>query len=126
MMGNMLHSSKLRLGIHKSQEHFVSLCKVQGRSFNACFGFVGNVWQEMEDLLFDNYASSPPMMRLTNTGYGLRLDIGHCHCDSRIPTLSQGNLNGTFRFYQAHFHWGSSRSHGSEHMKSGLYEVNLK
>ncbi|TRY79582.1 hypothetical protein TCAL_08940 [Tigriopus californicus] len=79
----------------------------------------GNVWQEMDGLSFDNYASSPVVMRLTNTGHGLRLDLGQCDCDSRIPTISGAHLNGTFRFYQAHFHWGSSRNHGSEHLKSG-------
>eukprot|EP00095_Tigriopus_kingsejongensis_P008580 maker-scaffold167_size293163-snap-gene-1.22 protein:Tk08580 transcript:maker-scaffold167_size293163-snap-gene-1.22-mRNA-1 annotation:"glycosyl-phosphatidylinositol-linked carbonic anhydrase" len=79
----------------------------------------GNVVSQMELMEFTNYASSPAVMRLTNTGREVKIDIGGCHPDARIPKISRGNLNGTYVFYQAHFHWGQSRYKGSEHLKSG-------
>lgn len=36
--------------------------------------------------------------------------------ENYLPTISNGSLPGTFVFDQLHFHWGSQRCQGSEHV----------
>ena len=53
---------------------------------------------------FHNYASSPFVERMVNTGHSIMMDI--CSDNpSRHPRISGGGLNDTYIFHQLHFHW---------------------
>ena len=89
----------------------------------------------MGEITFHRYSSSPDSIRMVNTGKTLMMDLGYpkvrsansseLECGENVllhtnewPHVSEGGLNGTYRFHQLHFHWGSEDGVGSEHSRS--------
>lgn len=74
------------------------------------------IGRDMGNLTFRYYASSPMLQRIVNTGHSIMMDV--CDIGDRQPKISGSGLNGTYVFYQMHFHWAESNERGSEHSKS--------
>ena len=75
----------------------------------------------LSDMKFEFETSVPA--RLRNDGKTIRIII-----DSSNSKMQGKELDGTFRSFEGHFHWGSTNSQGSEHWLNGessAMEINI-
>ena len=67
-----------------------------------------------DHLHLHHYSTNPTKIILKNNGKGIELRI-----HGRHPTITGGGLEDKYRFYNIHFHWGSTSGSGSEHTVDG-------
>lgn len=66
--------------------------------------------ESLKHIKFFGYETHIKDAVLENNGHTAQLTI-----KNPVQSISGGGLNGTYRFLQAHFHWGQENDRGSEH-----------
>ncbi len=80
---------------------------------------------EMPALTFTNYDIVFPQT-ITNDGLQVIIQLHANGQNDALPSISNGDLNGTYIFDQLHFHWGHDDNRGSEHIiKNTRYPAEL-
>lgn len=67
--------------------------------------------QNLGKFSLSGYSSPDTTYQMDNTGYTLKLTLGH----EMKANVSAGGLPGLFTLVQLHFHWASNNTMGSEH-----------
>ncbi|CAD5233859.1 unnamed protein product [Bursaphelenchus xylophilus] len=99
------------------QSHWPGLCQT-GRSQSPInLANESTAFKFLEPLEFVNFDKSEWLF-LDNNGWTAELR-GFKNWKNR-PAISGGNLTGTYRLHNIHFHWGQNTSHGSEHSVNGV------
>ncbi|EFX88007.1 alpha-carbonic anhydrase [Daphnia pulex] len=78
-----------------------------------------SVTKAFPKLTFQNYGNIDKM-GLMNSGHSAMYSLPKDSPADRVPSVSGGGLNDTFKFVQFHLHWGANSAKGSEHLIASL------
>lgn len=68
----------------------------------------------LEPFRFQNYNFLPLSTTVTNTGHSVKVN------PISDASVTGGNLTDVYIFHQFHFHWGATKTRGSEHTVDGV------